>query len=571
VKRLVSTFGTLLIVAVAAGGGVLTAHADATTDCAGLATALSGATDGDVITLDDDHLCPGAFTIPTGVNITLQGQDQGDGFDGQGTNQSLRGTDNGATVIRHLTFTNASGGALWLSGDVAPTLDAAIFLSNSGGGADFSATSGDVTVSNSTFGGVGQGNTSFEGAGLMAFGPHVLVTNNTFLHNHVTATSGGFSGGAVAVGGFAADDHAVVFRSNTVVGNTSDGASGAGAHLQGRGTVTITDNSFRDNSIAASNTGNRANRGGGLSTRTYGSDQFSRVFQARNRFENNVIHTLTFVADDGNQPEDFGGAGEFAGGPALVSVDDTFVNNHVDAGAGGNTAVGGGLAYTAESETDRGFFSASNLVAAHNGVGAGGEGGGIYVGFGVGCRQEPCPSQMDLFDSTVTSNTVGADGEGREIAGDEDDIAHVTNSIVTGAAGSGTDIEGFGTLTVTRSDTCVAGAAATGSGNICANPLLAGVATNDVHQTASSPSRDKGDTAVVPAGLDNDYEGDTRVLEAAVDMGADEFSPEPPTLPAAGQPGESAATAEAVLALGVVCVALLGGFMARSWRRTQAR
>jgi hypothetical protein len=74
-----------------------------------------------------------------------------------------------------------------------------------------------------------------------------------------------------------------------------------------------------------------------------------------------------------------------------------------------------------------------------------------------------------------------------------------------------------------------------GTGNICKDPLLKNVAGNDVHQTSASPTFDTGNSALVPSGLTQDYEGDPRISGARVDIGADEIVVAVPTLPLSGQ------------------------------------
>ncbi|MFH1999551.1 MAG: right-handed parallel beta-helix repeat-containing protein [Planctomycetota bacterium] len=63
-----------------------------------------------------------------------------------------------------------------------------------------------------------------------------------------------------------------------------------------------------------------------------------------------------------------------------------------------------------------------------------------------------------------------------------------------------------------------------GTGNIDAEPLFVDAGNHDVHLTVGSPCRDSGDGSA--AGLpDYDFEGDPRIHDGFVDMGADEFHP----------------------------------------------
>ena len=347
----------------------------------------------------------------------------------------------------------------------------------------------------------------------------------------------------------------VVFSGNTVTGNTTGGANGAGAFLSGPGTVTVTNNVFRGNVLGATTGSSPTGFGGGLVVEAPGAG--AQVVQSHNLFDSNVIHTQTFEVD-GSTAHDYGGGGEYALAPLVTSTDDVFTNNLVEAGGGGNTAFGGafGLQGNASNKTT---LNAYNMVAANNSVGAAGEGGAIYAGFSVGCQTPPCTAEADVFDSTLTANSVGAAGVGQEMAGEATDTARVVNSIVTGPIGNQTDVAGFGTIAISYSDACVNGAAAAGAGNVCTDPKLANVAGNNVHETAASPTIDTGDSAQVAAALTQDYEGDGRVLGAAVDMGADEFVPPAPVLPAAGSgPGSPTAPPWTPIAFGVVAIAVVG-------------
>jgi hypothetical protein len=92
------------------------------------------------------------------------------------------------------------------------------------------------------------------------------------------------------------------------------------------------------------------------------------------------------------------------------------------------------------------------------------------------------------------------------------------------------------------------------SGNIGVNPLLSG---SDFHLTASSPVIDKAFLAAPDEPAD-DFDGQSRPLGPAPDIGADEFlalfAPDVPTLSGAG------------LAMAIALFALLGFALARKYR-----
>ena len=108
--------------------------------------------------------------------------------------------------------------------------------------------------------------------------------------------------------------------------------------------------------------------------------------------------------------------------------------------------------------------------------------------------------------------------------------AKVTNCILWGdsAEWEGPEIYDFGgtdpsITTVTYSD--VQGGWG-GTGNKNANPLFSNAAAGDYHLKSGSPCIDAGNNAAVPSGITTDFEGDARIMGAAVDMGADEFLPD---------------------------------------------
>ena len=133
--------------------------------------------------------------------------------------------------------------------------------------------------------------------------------------------------------------------------------------------------------------------------------------------------------------------------------------------------------------------------------------------------------------------------------------------------GTGDSLHGFGTMTVTFTDACTtASAVYAGLGNICANPNLVSVTPGSINvdETATSPTIDRGSSALVTVGTSQDYKGASRIQGTAVDMGAAEFTPVPspspttPTLPAAGAtPGASGP--QGAIALLILLVLVVAG------------
>ena len=125
-------------------------------------------------------------------------------------------------------------------------------------------------------------------------------------------------------------------------------------------------------------------------------------------------------------------------------------------------------------------------------------------------------TDLTLQDSTVSGNGSVAGGVAG-IGGGPTDHLTMTNTIDTGNTG-GTDLGGFngagGLITTSYSDVCTSGAPLTGTGDICAAPAL--VSATDVHETAASPTIDKGSNALVPAGLSTDFFGGPRILAGSM-------------------------------------------------------
>ena len=548
--------------------------ASVTTNCMNLQTTLNGSAAGDVITLHDTTKCLGAFTLPAHA-ITLEGQTQADGFEGLGApGTDLTGANVGATSLTNLTFTGGlgtgAGGAVSITGSSSPTISHSIFVHNHadrGGAVSIQVTTGNVSLADNLFGGtaVTDPNIAAHSPGAVAIQTNagtVSVTGNTFTNNVASIGSNAFGGGG-AISVIATT--ALTFTGNVLTGNQSlMGGAGGAATLLGQ-TIDLVGNTFRANSIGAEGPGNSVtNFGGGVAVLGGGA---ATLTQSHNLFDSNTVHTAT----SSGSAFDFGGGGEWAQVTNITSFSDTFINNHVDAGAGGSTAVGGGLAVEGLGPNPNETVQATDLGASSNSVGAQGEGGGIYAGFSAGCFAPPCTTHMTLADSTVDSNSVGSGGSGPGVAADPvTDVTKVVNSIVYGNTGTANQVVS-GTLTVGYSDSCNAsGAAYPGSGNICTDPKLANPAGNDLHETAASPSVDTGSNALIPAGLTVDFDGDARVQTLVVDMGADEFSIPVPNTGAAASAATTAPLGWSLLALGFI-ILTVGATSVRRRRTTSAK
>jgi hypothetical protein len=527
--------------------GVTVAHAaSVTTNCAGLQAALTAAGNGDVVTLQDDHLCTETVSMPTGIQMTLQGGTGTQGFDdsGAGSLMSLQGPGVKGSTVRDLTFINGKGvsagggAAAYFFNDSSPQLiNLRFFSSNSvsNGGAvsiQSSATTGTILVSGCTFGSATDPTKANIAAGDGGALDIVAVTSVSLVDNTFAGNTSMSDGGGAHIS-VSSSGSSVTATGNHFIGNKASG-NGGGASIRTRDPVpsTLSNNEFRANHLTTAGSSSFfTHLGGGL---FLGYPPVAIVSiptsatQVGNVFDSNVIEAVPPPQQGNNQPRavssfDYGGGGEWISDVQTTSTRDRFINNIVAASPGtvGVPEAGGlGVSSMQRSTT----FTGKDLVAAGNSVGAGGNGGGVYVGV----IAQAIGTTLNLFDSTVAGNVVGAGGTYPAISGDPTDVLALTNTIAAANTGTGPQVGGFGTMTATYTDTCLVGTATmTGTGNFCADPLLVDPAPGiaNVHETATSPTRNKGSNALIPAGLAVDYESDPRIAETVVDVGADEFEP----------------------------------------------
>jgi hypothetical protein len=351
------------------------------------------------------------------------------------------------------------------------------------------------------------------GGAVRLVGTTFTIDHDTFVGNRVTAAGGGglYLQGAIPL---AASTDPWRITDSLFAGNRATPVGG-GAQIYAINSsppppVIVSGNQFVGNQVTPPPSGPAT--GGGLFIANVNSD--GRVLtQSGNLFDGNAVL--------GPAPLDVVGGGEFVQGLRLDSTSDRFVRNTLPAPGGAGSAEGAGLALEGclGSTINQ---QVANLVSAGNAVNAGGthvEGAGLYVGCSTG------PVALTARDSTISGNQAGPGAAGGIFGGPDDQLT-LTNSIVTGNP-SGADITGFSSVSASFDDACAGGAPLAGAGNICADPVLAGAGppAADVHETANSPTIDKGSNALVPAGLTTDFEGDPRIINGTVDMGADEFQP----------------------------------------------
>ena len=500
--------------------GVGAASASATpfpAECSNLQMAINevaGATqhgEGDVIVLngmcDAANLAsPTGVTLPAGSSFSIEGKSgTTSGFDGTDVTGPLLGnvpsTEAGAMTLGHLTFQHAKNvSALSIRASRVTLSDDSFLENEEQGGSEHAA-----------FVDVGQSPANCP----PPTGPAAItVTDSTFLRNKLVLGSGRGGGGAAWLED-TCEPSRNVLEGNIFEGNTLEAAGTAGE-------VEVT--------------------GGGLQF-VGAKKQPTPVSQSGNVFDSNGI--VAKESAEGN----YGGGGEWLQDASLSSVGDRFSRNMIAGTSSHEESAwswGAGLGidnFDLDCSAALPESTLEDVVVTGNAIGPGYTealgGGGIYVG---------C-THLRVLDSTFTLNTAPA---GAGIEGESNDQLELANSIVAEDSG-GNEIAGFnkpaagGSLIATYSDVCsYAGSSepVPGTGNICANPLLADngePVSFDVHETASSPTIDAGSNALVPDGLTTDFYGTPRILAgyascsqsfpAVVDMGAAEPPARPAVLP----------------------------------------
>jgi hypothetical protein len=185
-------------------------------------------------------------------------------------------------------------------------------------------------------------------------------------------------------------------------------------------------------------------------------------------------------------------AGWYGGGIACGgSSSATFTNCNISGNSAHNVARGGGVSCYNSSPTFTNCAITSNTARGTYG----GYGGGVY-----------CSSSNPTFrNSIIWGNTAYI---GNQIYVDTD--CSVTLSYSCYANGA-TDVAGPGTVTPTNS--------------ITSNPLFVDAGNGNYHLQGTSPCIDIGNNSYVPAGVTTDLDGNPRIQNGTVDLGAYEYQP----------------------------------------------
>ena len=382
--------------------------------------------------------------------------------------------------------------------------------SGCGKGIGISGATRDIKVEACAF-----ANNSWNGRGGLDIsgGASASVSNNTFSGNNcgacianattMTMNNNTFSGNSNAYGGGAdIDCTTVTINNNTFSGNSAN--DGGGANVSGT-TVTMNNNTF---------SGNSANDGGGA-------------------FVNGTTMVLNSNTFSGNSTDYWMGGGVYVIGMTVTMNNNTFIGNSVVGEGGGGayvktatatlsgnlfrqnqaaSSLGGGLCYTNSSGQLRLFNNVFSLNSAASG-------GGLWMK----------ASTNTMVNNTVTENSA-ANGGGAffQVDGVVEKI-YVYNNIVWGntATANGGDVYLAGTGSRKEFQYNDAhgmyGVWDIATSNLDVAPLFFDPVNGNYHLRNTSPCINRGYNSAtnIPA---TDADGELRIQNVTVDMGAYEFS-----------------------------------------------
>ncbi len=304
----------------------------------------------------------------------------------------------------------------------------------------------------------------------------ITVQNLTFRNGNVSG-----SGGGLYVWTDSAD---IAIKDCTFIGNSATSDGGGVKVSTSSGTITLTNNTFSGNSADID--------GGGAEVVTLSGTA--------------ILTNNTFI---GNSAGDDGGGADVGTSSGTV----TLTNNTFSGNSAGDD--GGG----ADVSPDTGTAILTNNTFSGNSAGNNGGGARVWPYFDQ--------ATANIYNNIIWSNTASAGGN------DGDDL-YVWSDVDGNGTGCTINLynndlgpnSNFTTgqsedLVITDTDNYSYG------GNITNDPNLVDPANGDFHLQAGSPAIDAGLNGA-PGIPSTDFEGDPRVINGTVDIGADEYGAGPP-------------------------------------------
>jgi hypothetical protein len=345
-------------------------------------------------------------------------------------------------------------------------------------------------------------------------------------------------------GGGMNNDHASPTVSNCVL--TGNGAAFGGGMLNFASSPTVTNCNFANNiAYYGGGMANYADSSPVVADCTFSNN--TGYSEGAGMSNNSSSPTVTSCLFQGNTDSTWGGVGSGMSNNALSSpvvTSCTFLNN-------ATSSYGGGMFNGESSSTVTGCVFAGNSAL---------KGGGLYDGasssvvanciFVDNYADYGGAGVYNYWSFPSITNCTFTDNRAQEVGGglynDENSSPTVTNCIFWGdIADVAPEIANgdSSTATVTYSDaqggcSIASGCTTDGTGNIDADPLFVDAASGDLHLRPTSPCIDTGNTDALPPDTENldddsdvledipfDLDGNPRVVDGGVDMGAYEYQP----------------------------------------------